>query len=178
MNVTLIDMNALVVTFDQLPLRMLGCYGNDWIATPHFDRLSAESVVFDAHFADATSHSQPSDAWWTGQHRLRSSPIQAGEAPDERPCASAPLPSSGTPKPDSCPCTLQCPAARSWRRISPTPSSRTSRSSTTTRREKYEDVRCIGGSDVVLPMETPSGAHSYRPTGMIDKRSARHLMAA
>jgi arylsulfatase A-like enzyme len=79
-------MNALVVTFDRLPLRMLGCYGNDWIATPHFDRLAAESVVFDANFTDATTRTRPSVAWWTGRHRLQSSPIQASESSDERPC--------------------------------------------------------------------------------------------
>jgi len=72
-------MNALVVTFDRLPLRMLGCYGNDWIATPHFDRLAVESVVFDAHFADTTEQTRPSDAWWTGRHRLQSAPPSGGK---------------------------------------------------------------------------------------------------
>lgn len=79
-------MNALVVTFDRLPLRMLGCYGNAWIATPHFDRLAAESVVFDANFTDATTRTRPSVAWWTGRRRLQSSPVQASESLDERPC--------------------------------------------------------------------------------------------
>lgn len=44
-------MRAIVLTFDHLPRRLLGCYGNTWIETPRFDRLAAGSVVFDACFA-------------------------------------------------------------------------------------------------------------------------------
>ena len=40
-------MNALVVTFDQLPASILGCYGNEWIETPHCDRLAASGLVSD-----------------------------------------------------------------------------------------------------------------------------------
>jgi hypothetical protein len=50
-------MSALVVTFDQLPVSTLGCYGNEWIETPHFDRLAAHGVVADQCWAarlDAT----------------------------------------------------------------------------------------------------------------------------
>lgn len=46
-------MNALVVTFDRLPVQFLACYGNSWIETPHFDRLAAQAVVFDQHFTAA-----------------------------------------------------------------------------------------------------------------------------
>src|SRR5688572_23505202 len=41
------QMHAVVVTFDHLSLNFLGCYGNTWIDTPHFDRLAAGCVVFD-----------------------------------------------------------------------------------------------------------------------------------
>jgi len=44
-------MSALVVTFDQLPASILGCYGNEWIETPHFDRLAAHGVVADQCWA-------------------------------------------------------------------------------------------------------------------------------
>src|SRR4029077_5904881 len=33
------------------PISFLGAYGNEWVATPYLDRLAAEGVVFDAHFA-------------------------------------------------------------------------------------------------------------------------------
>jgi hypothetical protein len=46
-------MFAVVLTFDRLPCAALGCYGNEWIDTPHFDRLAAEGFVFDAHVASS-----------------------------------------------------------------------------------------------------------------------------
>ncbi|MCA9015908.1 MAG: sulfatase-like hydrolase/transferase, partial [Planctomycetaceae bacterium] len=57
---------AFVVSFEQLPACMLGCYGHQWIETPNFDRLASLSVVFDQHFANdlSTHNSYP---WWTGQ---------------------------------------------------------------------------------------------------------------
>ncbi len=45
-------MKILVVEASALHLGFLGCYGNDWVATPNLDRLAAESVVFDRHFVD------------------------------------------------------------------------------------------------------------------------------
>ena len=45
-------MQAVVVTFDRLATTALGCYGNEWIETPHFDRLASQAVVFDRHFAE------------------------------------------------------------------------------------------------------------------------------
>ena len=45
-------MQAVVVTFDRLATTALGCYGNEWIETPHFDRLASQGVVFDRHFAE------------------------------------------------------------------------------------------------------------------------------
>lgn len=46
-------MQAVVLSFDSLAARSIGCYGNEWIETPNFDRLAATGVVFDLHFADA-----------------------------------------------------------------------------------------------------------------------------
>jgi arylsulfatase A-like enzyme len=46
-------MRILVIEASALHLGFLGCYGNDWVATPNLDRLAAESVVFDQHFADS-----------------------------------------------------------------------------------------------------------------------------
>jgi arylsulfatase A-like enzyme len=44
----------------------LGCYGNEWIDTPHLDRLAAEGVVFDQHFAERPSSTTASATWRTG----------------------------------------------------------------------------------------------------------------
>jgi arylsulfatase A-like enzyme len=62
-------MKVLVLEIGSLHLGYLGCYGNDWIDTPHFDRLAAEGVVFDRHYADTQGSrtgcyhcSQPGDA--------------------------------------------------------------------------------------------------------------------
>ena len=45
-------MQAIIVTLDRLATTALGCYGNEWIETPHLDRLASEAVVFDRHFAE------------------------------------------------------------------------------------------------------------------------------
>ncbi|HEX4073102.1 MAG TPA: sulfatase-like hydrolase/transferase [Planctomycetaceae bacterium] len=60
-------MNAIVVTFDRLPVGLLSCCGNSWIATPNFDRLAARSAVFEQHFADGNSPNSASQSWWTGR---------------------------------------------------------------------------------------------------------------
>lgn len=53
-------MKILVLEARGLHLGFLGCYGNEWIATPNLDRLAAEGVVFDRHYHDCpgTSHSR------------------------------------------------------------------------------------------------------------------------
>jgi arylsulfatase A-like enzyme len=45
-------MKVLVLHASALHLGFLGCYGNAWVETPNLDRLAAEGVVFDQHFAD------------------------------------------------------------------------------------------------------------------------------
>jgi arylsulfatase A-like enzyme len=45
-------MRILVLNATSCHVGYLGCYGNDWIATPNLDRLAAEGVVFDRHLAD------------------------------------------------------------------------------------------------------------------------------
>ena len=45
-------MKVIVIEACGLHLGYLGCYGNDWVATPNLDRLAAEGVVFEWHFAD------------------------------------------------------------------------------------------------------------------------------
>jgi arylsulfatase A-like enzyme len=45
-------MKIFVIEAIGLHLGYLGCYGNDWVATPNLDRLATEGIVFDWHFAD------------------------------------------------------------------------------------------------------------------------------
>ncbi len=62
-------MQAVILSFDSLAANSLGCYGNVWIETPHWDRLATAGVVFDRHFADTVGpHSGM--AWANGQHAL------------------------------------------------------------------------------------------------------------
>jgi arylsulfatase A-like enzyme len=64
-------MNAIVVSFDRLPVGFLGCCGNGWIATPNFDRLAAQSVLFHQHFAEYTASETACQAWWSGRYECR-----------------------------------------------------------------------------------------------------------
>lgn len=52
-------MKALVLEARGLPAGFLGCYGNEWVATPCLDRLAAEGVVFDQHIADCPGYQAP-----------------------------------------------------------------------------------------------------------------------
>ena len=45
-------MKIFVIEASGLSAAFIGCYGNDWVATPNIDRLAAEGVVFDWHIAD------------------------------------------------------------------------------------------------------------------------------
>lgn len=56
-------MRVLVLDVPALHLGYLGCYGNDWAPTPGLDRLAAEGVVFDQHYADCLD---PTPSPWTG----------------------------------------------------------------------------------------------------------------
>jgi arylsulfatase A-like enzyme len=60
-------MKALVMVARGLRLQYLGCYGNEWIRTPALDRLAAEGVVFDQHFADRPDYQGFLRSWQTGR---------------------------------------------------------------------------------------------------------------
>ena len=62
---------AVVVMLDQLSRRCLGCYGHEWIDTPHLDRLAARGVVFDQCFASPMPESELRDAALNLTERLR-----------------------------------------------------------------------------------------------------------
>ena len=67
-------MKAVVLTFARLPVSMLGCYGNLRIRTPHFDRLAAESVVFEQHYAENFAPGAAAHAWETGCYEFSRAP--------------------------------------------------------------------------------------------------------
>lgn len=60
-------LKAIVLTFDRLPAHLLGCYGNEWMETPGFDRLASLGSVFDQHFAEVPGRVGPDHSWWTGR---------------------------------------------------------------------------------------------------------------
>jgi arylsulfatase A-like enzyme len=61
-------MNVIVVACNSLHLGFLGPYGNGWIETPHLDRLAAEGIVFDQHFAENLTTLPTRRSWWTGRY--------------------------------------------------------------------------------------------------------------
>jgi arylsulfatase A-like enzyme len=60
-------MKVLILNASSLHVGYLGCYGNEWTDTPHLDRLAAESVVFDRHYADDLGHERAEPASLTGR---------------------------------------------------------------------------------------------------------------
>src|SRR5215207_7313687 len=77
-------MKAIVIVANGLQLAALGCHGNEWVATPTLDRLAAEGVVFDLHFASRAEPDAVRRAWRSGRYTLP--PFAGGgpnvEAPD------------------------------------------------------------------------------------------------
>lgn len=57
-----------MVTASGLSAGYLGCYGNEWVATPTLDGLAAQGVVFDGHFADAVGAPGALPGYRTGRY--------------------------------------------------------------------------------------------------------------
>lgn len=70
---------AVVLSFQQLPLKLLSAYGSELGQTPHFDRMATHGVLFDQHFADDLGETRTRHAWWDGMTatRAESSPASA-----------------------------------------------------------------------------------------------------
>lgn len=66
-------MNIVVLSIDRLHAGYLGCYGNAWVATPHFNHLTAESIVFDQAIIDHPRLENLFNTWWLGRHALEQS---------------------------------------------------------------------------------------------------------
>ena len=45
--------NIILLLSDDQSYRSLGCYGNEQVKTPNFDKLAADGVVFDAAYTNA-----------------------------------------------------------------------------------------------------------------------------
>lgn len=61
---------AVVITFDRWHCGFLGCQGNPWVDTPHFDQLALRATVFDRHFVENLSPAPAQHAWWTGRFQF------------------------------------------------------------------------------------------------------------
>jgi len=59
-------MKSIVIAVHGCPAHVLGPYGNEWIVTPALDRIAAEGVVFDRHFAMRPQPLAARDDWWQG----------------------------------------------------------------------------------------------------------------
>jgi len=56
--------SAIVLVLDQLSASMLGPYGNTSVETANFNRLAAESVLFEFAFASSPKLTTAYDHWW------------------------------------------------------------------------------------------------------------------
>lgn len=62
--------NAIVLVTDRLGSGYLGPYGNTWIETPAWNRLAAESALFETALVDSPSLTRIYDSYWHGSHAL------------------------------------------------------------------------------------------------------------
>ena len=69
-------MKAIVILAHGWNAGWLGCYGNEWLTTPQLDRLAAESVVYDQHFAVNPSPDEWQRSLMTGRFELSLPPAQ------------------------------------------------------------------------------------------------------
>jgi sugar/nucleoside kinase (ribokinase family) len=74
-------MSAIVFAINGCPAAWLGAYGNDWVGTPHLDRLAAEGVTFDRHIAN-----QPGEppAWFAPRSPTPPAPPPGGGGGDSQ----------------------------------------------------------------------------------------------
>ncbi len=86
---------ALVITFDQLPVAGLGCYGNEWVDTTAFDTLAADGFVFDANIAQRLPGEHESGAGisaeWLAEVQSAGGCITVIREPDSRALPGLPV---------------------------------------------------------------------------------------
>ncbi|MGI5831853.1 MAG: sulfatase-like hydrolase/transferase [Thermoguttaceae bacterium] len=76
--------NIICLMTDRLHLGYLGAYGNSWIGTPTFDRLAAESVLFDRYYTSSLSLPSLYHAFWTGHEPITAPPEVLAPAPEKK----------------------------------------------------------------------------------------------
>ncbi|MGQ9503962.1 MAG: sulfatase-like hydrolase/transferase [Thermogutta sp.] len=69
--------NILILNVEGLRPEYLGPYGNDWIDTPHFNRLAVQGFVFDHCFAGGLDLRKQLTAIWSGCHPSQASKKEA-----------------------------------------------------------------------------------------------------
>ena len=74
-------MNAICLIVDRLNAGYLGSYGNAWTETAHFDRLAAESFVFDQVLVDSPDVGLLYRSYWQGWHAMRADVPPADRPP-------------------------------------------------------------------------------------------------
>ena len=70
--------SGIVLVVDRLGAGYLGPYGNTWIETPHFNRLGAESMLFEFVLADSPRLPTLYRSYWTGAHAMAEAPGTGG----------------------------------------------------------------------------------------------------
>lgn len=73
-------MLTIVIVFDALPLGQMGCYGSEWVETPHLDALALDGFVFD----QCLSH-RPSAGAWRSAVFSGQSPVGVPPPPADQP---------------------------------------------------------------------------------------------
>jgi len=61
---------AVVLIIDRLGAGFVGPYGNTWLETPNFNRLAAESLLFETALTDSPDLPSYYQSVWTGRHAL------------------------------------------------------------------------------------------------------------
>ena len=77
-------MHIIVIVCDTLRRDFTGCYGNDWIRTPHIDSLAAEATVFDRAYIGSFPTIPQRAELMTGHHVFHTTgwaPLEPGEVP-------------------------------------------------------------------------------------------------
>ncbi len=73
-------MNVICLIVDRLNAGFLGPYGNSWTETVHFDRLAAQSFVFDQALIDSPDLTRLYRSLWHGWHAMRTDEPRAERA--------------------------------------------------------------------------------------------------
>lgn len=81
------SLNLIVICSDTFRADYLGCYGNEWIRTPHLDRMAAEGTLFTNCYGDGLPTIPARRVFFTGNSIIPSSvhgswePLHQGDVP-------------------------------------------------------------------------------------------------